>query len=143
MVALRDSEILAVPREVFFEACEADTAVMIELAKLMMLRSRQAVMRGGVGEPSVFGFVPFGPCGALRPLADRIAMEIAALGYLVYHWVGREAVKRRTLSDLAGRLEQAFPHFEGTLRSTVEFVRPTRGEIPGSEDGGTQPPPRL
>jgi NTE family protein len=40
--ALRDSEIIAVPKEIFLEACEADTAVMIELAKLMMLRSRQA-----------------------------------------------------------------------------------------------------
>ena len=83
VVALRDSEIIAVPRETFFEACEADTAVMIELAKLMMLRSRQAVTRGGVGEPSVFGFVPLGQSGALRPLIERIAGEIGRLGYSV------------------------------------------------------------
>ena len=43
VVALRDCEIIAVPRDIFLEACEADTAVMIELAKLMMLRSRQPV----------------------------------------------------------------------------------------------------
>jgi NTE family protein len=83
VVALRDSEIIAVPRDVFLEACEADTAVMIELAKLMMLRSRQAVTRGGVGEPSVFGFVSLGATGALRPLAERLAQEIARLGYSV------------------------------------------------------------
>src|ERR1700761_9475940 len=52
VVALRDSEIIAVPRDVFLEACEADTAVMIELAKLMMMRSRQAVTRGGGASPS-------------------------------------------------------------------------------------------
>ena len=90
VVALRDSELIAVPRDVFFEACEADTSVMIELAKLMMLRSRQAVTRGGVGEPSVFGFVSLGQSGALRPLVDRLAREISGLGYTVTS-IGAEA----------------------------------------------------
>jgi NTE family protein len=90
VVALRDSEIIAVPRDVFLEACEADTAVMIELAKLMMLRSRQAVTRGGVGEPSVFGFVSLGAPGALRPLVERLALEIVRLGYSVTT-IGAEA----------------------------------------------------
>jgi NTE family protein len=90
VVALRDSEIIAVPRDVFFEACEADTAVMIELAKLMMLRSRQAVTRGGMGEPSVFGFVSLGASGALRPLVDRLEREIIRLGYSVTT-IGAEA----------------------------------------------------
>jgi NTE family protein len=90
VVALRDSEIIAVPRDIFFEACEADTSVMIELAKLMMLRSRQAVTRGGVGEPSVFGFVSLGQSGALRPLVERLQREIGALGYTVTT-IGAEA----------------------------------------------------
>lgn len=90
VVALRDSEIIAVSREVFLEACEADTSVMIELAKLMMLRSRQAVTRGGMGEPSVFGFVSLGQSGALRPLAERLAREILRLGYKVTT-IGAEA----------------------------------------------------
>jgi NTE family protein len=81
VVAIRDSEIIAVPKDTFFEACEAEPDVMIELAKLMMLRSRQAVMKGGVGEPSVFGFLPLGPCGPLRPLVERVALEIVRLGY--------------------------------------------------------------
>ena len=75
VVALRDSEIIAVPREVFLEACEAEPEVMIELAKLMMLRSRQAVTRGGMGEPSVFGFVSLGQFGALRPLVERHCLQ--------------------------------------------------------------------
>ncbi|HEY3947723.1 patatin-like phospholipase family protein [Phenylobacterium sp.] len=90
VVALRDCEIIAVPRDVFLEACEADTAVMIELAKLMMLRSRQAVTKGGVGEPSVFGFISLGAPGALRPLVERLATEIARLGYSVTT-IGAEA----------------------------------------------------
>jgi NTE family protein len=90
VVALRDSEILAVPRDVFFEACEADTSVMIELAKLMMLRSRQAATRGGVGEPTVFGFVSLGQSGALRPTVERLAREIVGLGYTVTT-IGAEA----------------------------------------------------
>ena len=83
VVALRDSEIIAVPREVFLAACEAEPDVMIELAKLMMLRSRQAVTRGGMGEPSVFGFASLGQFGALRPLVERLAREIARLDYSV------------------------------------------------------------
>ena len=90
VVALRDSEIISVPRDVFFEACEAEPDVMIELARLMMLRSRQAVMRGSTGEPSVFGFVPLGQCGPLRPLVDRIAEEIGKLDYTVTT-IGAEA----------------------------------------------------
>ncbi len=89
VVALRDSEIIAVPRDVFFEAAEADTSLMIELAKLMMLRSRQAVTRGGMGEPSVFGFVSLGS-GLLRPLVERLGREIGRLGYTVTS-IGGEA----------------------------------------------------
>ncbi|MBS0332530.1 MAG: patatin-like phospholipase family protein [Proteobacteria bacterium] len=95
VVALRDCEIIAVPREVFLEACEADTAVMIELAKLMMLRSRQAVTKGGMGEPSVFGFISLGAPGPLRPLAERVATEIARLGYSVTT-IGAEALSAPT-----------------------------------------------
>jgi NTE family protein len=83
VIALRDSEIVSVPRDVFFEACEADASVMTELARLMILRSRQAVRRGNMGEPSVFGFMPLGQPGPIRPLAERFAREIAALDYSV------------------------------------------------------------
>lgn len=83
VVALRDSEIFSLPREVFFEACEADASVMTELARLMILRTRQAARRGSMGEPSVFGFTPLGQPGPLRPQVERIAAEIARLGYSV------------------------------------------------------------
>lgn len=93
--ALRDSEIFAVPKQAFFEACDADGSVMIELARLMILRSRQVARRGPVGEPSVFGFVPVGRPGALRPIVERLEREIEALGYAVTT-VGAEAASAPT-----------------------------------------------
>jgi NTE family protein len=83
VVALRDSEILALPADVFFEACNTDPSVMTELARLMILRTRQETSRGTVGEPSVFGFTPLGRPGPLRPLVERLSREIARLDYSV------------------------------------------------------------
>ena len=90
VVALRDSEVFALPRDVFFEAAEADASVMVELARLMILRTRQASRRGSMGEPSVFGFTPLGQPGPLRPLIERIGLEIGRLGYSVT-CIGAEA----------------------------------------------------
>ncbi len=90
VVALRDSEILALPGQTFFDACEEDPAVMTELARLMILRSRQAATKASIGEPSVFGFVATGDPIAIRPLVDRIGREVGKLGYSVTV-VGAEA----------------------------------------------------
>lgn len=96
VVALRDSEIFALPKDAFFDACDTDASVMTELARLMILRSRQGVRRGGtMGEPSVFGFTPLGNPGPLRPLVERIALEIARLDYSVT-CVGAEAASAPT-----------------------------------------------
>lgn len=93
--ALRDSEIFAVPKDAFFEACEAEPAVMIELARLMILRSRQTARRGAMGEPSVFGFVPVGRPGPMRPTVERLQRELEALGYAATT-VGAEAAAAPT-----------------------------------------------
>ena len=95
VVALRDSEHFALPAEVFFEACERDPAVMTELARLMILRTRAESSEGSVGEPSVFGFTPLGQPGPLRPLVERLGREVAALGYSVAV-VGAEASRAPT-----------------------------------------------
>jgi NTE family protein len=92
VVALRDSELFALPAEVFFQACDQDGSVMTELARLMMLRTRQEASRGPVGEPSVFGFVPAGDVARLRPLVEAVAREVAALGYSTAV-VGAEAAR--------------------------------------------------
>jgi NTE family protein len=95
VVALRDSEIFALPADVFFEACEEDASVMTDLARLMILRTRQAASRGPVGEPSVFGFTPLGQPGPLRPLVEDVAREIGRLGYTV-EVIGAEAASAPT-----------------------------------------------
>jgi NTE family protein len=95
VVALRDSEIFALSRKDFFEACEEDGSVMIELAKLMILRTRQAANTAPLGEPTVFGFVPLGKPGTLRPLVERMAGEIGQLGYSVT-CIGSEAAHAPT-----------------------------------------------
>jgi NTE family protein len=93
--ALRDSEIFAMPKQAFFDACDEDAAVMTELARLMILRTRQTARRGPVGDPSVFGFIPVGRPGAIRPLVERLEREIAALGYQATT-VGAEAASAPT-----------------------------------------------
>jgi len=95
VVALRDSEIFALPRAAFFEACDADASVMIELARLMILRSRQAATRAAVGAPSVFGFITATDSLILRPTVDTLAREIGRLGYSVTV-IGAEATHAPT-----------------------------------------------
>ncbi len=82
VVALRDSELMALPRAAFFHAVERDPAVMGELAHLMVLRARH--IGGSIGgEPAVFGFTGLSPGAQVRQLVDNLEREISALGYSV------------------------------------------------------------
>ena len=75
VVALRDSDIIALPRDAFLAAAATNPALMTELARLMILRARQTT--GTVAEPTVFGFVSL----SARPIAPFVALveaEIAA-----------------------------------------------------------------
>ena len=90
VVALRDSEVLAMPRDVFLKAAEHDAAVMIELARLMMLRARQTATRTPIGEPSVFGFIAVTGEIKARDLVEALARAIEHHGYTVAV-VGEEA----------------------------------------------------
>ncbi|MFI4935549.1 MAG: patatin-like phospholipase family protein [Caulobacterales bacterium] len=80
--ALRDSEILSLTRDEFFRSVETDPVVMTELARLMILRTRQSAA-GVLGEPSVFGFIGMGEGLTVRPLVSDIASRIGKLGYRV------------------------------------------------------------
>lgn len=143
--ALRDSEIYALPKEAFFQACDADAAVMTELARLMILRSRQTARRSPVGEPSVFGFVPVGQPGPLRPLVERIEREIAALGYAVTT-VGAESEAAPTewfsevervhdfVLYVAERDQPSWTAF--VPRQVDRLFRVGRGDMPAESDGG-------
>ncbi len=83
IVAIRDSEILAMPAKVFFEAAEHDPTVMIELARLMILRARQTASSATVGAPSVFGFIGVSGDVHTRELVEQIGDAIQALGFSV------------------------------------------------------------
>ncbi|OYW30239.1 MAG: cyclic nucleotide-binding protein [Caulobacter sp. 12-67-6] len=83
LVALRDSEVLALPRADFFEAAESDPTVMLELSRLMIRRARQAQTHAAIGDPSVFGFIAVEAGLAIRPVVERLARCIETLGYSV------------------------------------------------------------
>ena len=92
VVALRDSEILALPRDLFLIEARRRPELMAELARLMVLRSRDDGM-GGLGEPRVFGFVSVDPAAKARPLAERVARRLSRSGAGVAV-VGAEALRR-------------------------------------------------
>lgn len=79
VVALRDSEVVSLPRDLFLKAAAGDAALMGELAHLMIRRARGA---GGttISEPSAFGLVSLSDSVAARPLAEALAAEIRAFG---------------------------------------------------------------
>jgi hypothetical protein len=67
------------------------------------------------------------------PPIPRIVLMIGALGALGYsiaRWVARPISARLGLSDVAGKLEVAFPNFDDRLRSAVDFAM---GDTPGSQ----------
>lgn len=150
VVALRDSEIFALPRGIFFEACEEDASVMTELARLMILRSRQAATKASIGEPSVFGFIATGEPIAIRPLVERIGREVGKLGYSVTV-VGAEAYSAPTewFSEVerdydfvlyaAESGDQGWRQVVG--RQVDRLFRVARGDVPPPREGarGAEP----
>ena len=78
VVALRDCEVLALPRDAFFEAARKEPDLMVELSRLMIQRARDR--RSGGGEPSVFGFVSARQ-SPIRAFVERIAAAIQADGF--------------------------------------------------------------
>lgn len=78
VVALRDSEVLALPRDAFFEAARTEPDLMVELSRLMIQRARDR--RSGGGEPSVFGFLSARP-RPIRAFVERVAAAIEADGF--------------------------------------------------------------
>jgi NTE family protein len=80
VVALRDSEILALPREAFFAAAAVNPELMTELARLMILRARQSA--SSVAEPTVFGFIGQSE-QPVRDFVQAIEQGVQALGFSV------------------------------------------------------------
>lgn len=78
VVALRDSEVLALPRDAFFEAARKEPDLMVELSRLMIQRARDR--RSGGGEPSVFGFISARP-RPIRAFVEQVCAAIQADGF--------------------------------------------------------------
>lgn len=78
VVALRDSEVLALPRDAFFEAARSEPDLMIELARLMIQRARDPSQ--GAGEPSVFGFISARD-KPIRSFVEAVAEGVLAQGF--------------------------------------------------------------
>ncbi len=79
VMALRDSDLLAMPREDFFRAIDARPELLMALSRKMIDRARRDVP---AVTPNVFAF--FGLSEApIHPLVERIATQIRALGYRV------------------------------------------------------------
>lgn len=101
VAALRDTEIMALPRDAFFAAARKTPDILAELARLMILRSREK--GGGPNEPSVFGFVSVREA-PIRPFVERIAEAILGLGFTV-QIIDQSAL--RSAAEWFGRVEDA------------------------------------
>src|SRR4051812_49187303 len=59
------------------------------------------------------------------PPGPRLVMLLAGLvglGYVFVRWIVKPMLARLSLTDVASRLEAAFPQFDDRLRSTVDFL---------------------
>jgi len=83
-IALRDCELMVLPRDAFFAAIEKAPDVLLALSKQMIERARSATPREGRrhNTPNVFAFFALNAF-AIRPLIERITAQIRALGYSV------------------------------------------------------------
>jgi NTE family protein len=83
VLAMRDSEVLALPRHAFFEAARKDPALMGEMARLTITRARQATPRAGSSAPTVFALIGVSEGPPIRPLVEKIERFIMELGFTV------------------------------------------------------------
>lgn len=101
IIALRDCELMVLPREAFFRAIEKAPDVLLALSRQMVERARSATPREGRrhNTPNVFAFFALNDF-VVRPLVERITAQIRAMGYRVTlfdkdnHGSGAEAFSR-------------------------------------------------
>jgi NTE family protein len=79
--ALRDCEIIALSRNAFLEAARRDPAALVELARLVLARTRPAPHAGGAGGPRVFALAALSGAVRVRSLADEIVEAVGRLGH--------------------------------------------------------------
>jgi NTE family protein len=78
VVAMRDSELLAMPREAFFAAVQKHPAILLELMRTLIHRTQneRAAKRLAV----TFGFLGVGAGPPIRALVERLAREVENYG---------------------------------------------------------------
>lgn len=108
VVAVRDSEVLALPKVAFFHAVRRDPGLMAELARLMIVRAHQPVSRPGTAVPRVLGFVARSEGPPIRPFVEEIEAELKALG--------------RTVAVVGIEAEQAPTEWFSTVEQCHDFV---------------------
>jgi NTE family protein len=79
VIALRDSDLLAMPREEFFDAMESKPELTLALARKMIERAKRETPNV---TPNVFAFYALSE-QTIRPLIERIAVQVRAFGYRV------------------------------------------------------------
>ena len=79
VMALRDSDLLAMPRDEFLTAMDSRPELLMALSRKMMERARRDVP---TVTPNVFAFYALAE-KPIRPLVERIGVQIRTLGYSV------------------------------------------------------------
>lgn len=84
VTALRDTELWAMPRDVFLETAQHDPRVMTELAQVILARARAKAASSGprpsaAGEPRVLAFMAVSRGVDVRALAESVARMAGAL----------------------------------------------------------------
>ena len=87
VVALRDSEVIALPREALFDLVAAHPHIMTEIARSIVQRTRQ---KGRNDDPTVFGYIAARD-KPIRPFVESIKAAVEADGYRV-ELIDREAL---------------------------------------------------
>ena len=95
VIALRDCEVLALPRVMFLAEAERDPALMIELSRLLLARAHRPGVPSPFSAAQVFGFVAASNAGPIRAEVQAMADAVARLGHSVTV-VGGEARDRPT-----------------------------------------------
>ena len=80
VIALRDSEVVALPGSAFFDLVRHEPDLLVELSRLIVRRARSPSLGGA--EPTVFGFVGLRD-RPIRPMVDRLAAAVMAMGFTV------------------------------------------------------------
>jgi NTE family protein len=81
--ALRDSELVAAPRDLFFDHARSDPDLLIELAKLVLGRTRETALASPPQARRVFAAMALTPAVSARDFAAGLASSLERLGHTV------------------------------------------------------------